>query len=800
MRYSWWVCLECVEPMSFRPLLLSLPLVFAGTAVAAPGSIIPPDSTNPPESANPPFLITSSTLEGKVIDETGAPVQTELIVVTAPYHWMTWFSSGANGHYSVDMNPAETVTVSAGEWNPSNYEVVANRIVVADGHPERWFVVRHAAPRCLRLQCLDTDHHPLAGVQLEGTVHADLNVWDLNLKSDASGAIVTDQVAENATFQGLTATKAGYASPASITIRPDGRDFTADPIVLDRFHGSLSGRVVTAAGGAAPGALVAAGGQETRTDARGRFAFNGLPPGELSVVALAEDGLSAGFAPDGSAGPIRLQPQDTAVRDPSLAGPVLASLRADAAKSGFMNGEYTGTNDGPFTVTDPATRVHNLLAVGYEWLDLPDHEIIPTGTLLDACSQMTDPQARLAAAARVVEWRPNWSTQPAAAAFVARLQSDVNSELNHSLDPDHPYWEASRGPGVFALAAAYDATGQPAAADQAFATALGWVHQTFKGPPPEDHGIERVNGIFRYTDPSTAWPEEVLAKSAPVLATSPRLFNRLIESMDPNSGFHHEALRESIEPIAHDLGLDAAAPYLASLLTLPESKPVPIQWGGPVSLQRDYPSRLVAAIRAGGARDPELALALARKIPVVSDPNPFYRESNALAEAAWCLYPKDPIAAIKVWRAAIPSMRPDLSVLWATKLRTHEPALAQEFYDDAQRRLDAPGFTPAPAAEDDWAMQIRFAWYEAAFNPARARYRLERQWDKTRRDPAGLDLAEFLVPAMAKLSFERAQAIALATPNPMDWYANMPEYYGFGTRQALAHYEADGASRLNDPK
>jgi len=167
-------------------------------------------------------------------------------------------------------------------------------------------------------------------------------------------------------------------------------------------------------------------------------------------------------------------------------------------------------------------------------------------------------------------------------------------------------------------------------------------------------------------------------------------------------------------------------------------------------------------IHFSGQSDPELALQLAREYQEPAEADAQNYKSRLLAEAAFW---QVPTVAEGIWRQAVPVLDPQRSVKYAARIVVKVPSLGRELYQMAREKMETMEEDAARADGIDRTDPIEFATYEAQFEPARARYRLEVAEAKTATDPNARYTARKILLAMARVDPARAVEIAQEQPH-----------------------------------
>ena len=690
-------------------------------------------------------LVPAPKFSGVFVDEKGAPVKTALLLMpTVQDGQVARLQSDETGHFQTPVPFKGEAKISSLPYQPSDYEPVGNSSVTLPFKGELRVVVRRVAFKTFETKVVDQDGVPLAGVQFEAILWSgegqNRSGASLRATSDQNGVLRFDKIALDQSPENASATKPGFDLRGDIKIVRQGASFTTTPIVLVARDGQAQGQVLGLDGQPAARARVCAAGVETRADEQGRFHIEGLTHGAQEVCALSADGQTVGFA-RASTGEttLKLAPATLQGRDQTLARQLMDELRADTKNTDYY---YKDALD--FEPTDFAARLKTSRYIGYEF-GRARSAGVAIGTMLDAYLSLPKASDRLSAASAIVSGRDDWKNEARAGEFVARLEADAEVEMNSPLTDE----SAGRADSVLAAGAAREVLGQNDKADASFDRATKWIWKHF-------------------TNPKTT-PEEVLAQNIGVFSFAPRALARAMELIDPESYSHSNAVFELTETLAQTRGLEAARPFLDAMTSAPDSQPN--SQGNRFSLKANHASRLVNAIRAGGASNPVLALQMARALPESAENIRYDYRSQAIAEAAFF---QDAATSKTLWREQVPTMTPNTAIRFAARIAPLDAELAKELYEGAREKMDA---TDLNANKNIWYLQAnpaRFAFYEALWNPARARYRLERSW------PAK-DLL-----AMGRVDVARAVEMARSIPS------DARDFGGFEARRSLAQQLWDG--------
>ena len=690
-------------------------------------------------------------VRGVITDEAGAPVRAPFVFGSANGMGMNGasFKTDENGRFETPVDMDGEVHVLGQVGKNGQYQIVGNNQFNLPVKGELKLVAKLAKPVVFRARAVDADGKPLEGVTFEAMAMSDSSGQTLRLRSDTNGEIQSDNLGNGAQLQGPTATKKGYELRAPIEIVKDGENLTAQLLTFDRRDADASGQILDDTSHIATNARVFAGGIETRTDNQGAWILKGLPPGELLVAALSADGRSFAAARAPLQTPLQLQVAPLVAGDKILAQSILDQLKIDTAKTYYpLKDQLSLPAKQSFMERMKSPETDSPVGLFYQLLNQTNAaetgalESETTQTLLEGWLAMTESADRLVTASMLMEARPDWKDAAGASDFIFQLEEDVNDEFAGQ-DVNSRKFHVE---GVFALAAAFETLGQSESADRAWKNALDW---TFKIPDADNNG--------------PLGRDALLTRGVGAFGNAPRLFGKLLNYFDPDSYWHHYALAGIVAPTARARGLQAALRYIEQLRALPDSRPAPVQGDEmPYSPARELPRVVEGAIVAGGQKDPALTLKLARELKIAPD----YRGENppneALIEAAFW---QTPAVAAEIWRAQVPKLGVVEAVQTAVRIKASDEDLARELYIEARARLEKSAPDAMSRFTANNAQSAEFAFSEAEFEPARARYRLEMAWPGALKEAIYRDQLSRYVLAMARLNPQRALEMALEIPN-----------------------------------
>ena len=391
-------------------------------------------------------------------------------------------------------------------------------------------------------------------------------------------------------------------------------------------------------------------------------------------------------------------------------------------------------------------------------LELP---FVSTDRLLDEASQLKSPMTRLVFAGEL--WRarhhaPDFDAEPFRAALPAL------KKLADALLVGNDTWTGLRA--QLGLAAIQDGVGDTKAALQTFDAAAKWLWR--QGDQPGDGSV--------------VTPDSILGQNADAVGDSEALLNRINVLLERDSEGRFYYLKNRAKVAATAGGLTAAQPYLAELRAMLEGLQPP---GVRMSRPAFYAQTVRDLVAEHAQSAPALALELARSIPDETDTHRNER-AETIARAALAL----PLEQARpLWRDNIESIaQPGRAMSIVSQIKARDAQLAQTLYLALKARIDQPN--PNAIWEEEGQQMSgkdveTFAFYEADFDPASARFRLEQQWSNPQlRSRAA-------VRAMARLDATRA--LEWAQQLPAQTYEPTPDFWA--QRDVAAWLAADETQR-----
>ena len=712
-------------------------------------------------------LTTAVPLRGRFVDENGKGVQTHLVLKQEQREWP--LEPDVNGDFKVytDMKGAVTLgrSMFAGdneEQSQTPWEIVRGGTLTLPSTEPVQIVVRRAPVGALSGTVADEKGAPIEGVKLDVSVAngegiGSTSQWKTVL-SDAQGRFNLPNIRADQTVKLRGVEKTGYDLQSGGEISQNGINWSVQTMEMRARRNQLSGRVTLANGQSAANAQVFAAGSETRADEKGAYVLQVLPAGNVDVFVYADQQFGFRSAQTGAAGnaatatDFKLAPQLLQPTDRELAGEMLARARVLAAQTQAGDVGRLKLRD-----ADPVASLEALIAAPinddqmsfaiYMRAGNPD---VSTETLLRAVRVIKDSRWRLYAATMLFAKRPDWPDDDQTRELAASLIGDADA-IAAAEKPDNQ-WASSIGlMGVAPLIEKYQGE---AAGRAALTRAIAWVKTQF--PQPGDGNLGGYLSMLAINAESIA-------------ATSPPLFAQLLDEIDKSSPAYTRSLQQGIVAIAKARGLEAAAPFLRQLSAAPTSR----DEDGPGN-STNYAARPATreAIEAGGATAPALALELARGLGTNNNDGIENEGARALAEAAFF---QSPAVAAALWKEALPQLDADRAAQIAVRVAATQPELGRELLELARQKLDSSD------AVNSWGNSVAasFAFYEARFDAAAARYRLEKAWQKAAGQTDDFQMRPDLVRAMSAIDGERA----------FEWASLLPagdKQYGDARARALS--------------
>ncbi len=675
-------------------------------------------------------------LRGTLVDEAGKPLQAQLKV-----DYDTTIKSDAEGKWQFEPQSERALQLGGGDAEDGYFEVVSPTSIAADKTTETTVVLRKNPWQVLPGRALSSDGTPLEGVQVEGEFYTSvgeggsLQSSRRTARSNANGDFIVPQIRDgiqaNSNYFKVSGKKDGYAFQKGGVLSKNGPVWQVSDLVFVPLNLKVAGQT-------APGARVTAAGQEIVASADGNFKFDGLPAGEARVWAFEGDRFGGAAAQTPAA--IELKIQGIQERDLDLAHDIWSDLVTDAQRGTKGNGYYQ------------LASVQRRL----EAKDKPDYtaqleKANGDNDLMRLSQQLggkADPAALTAAFARIKNPAMRAYAFLSAAlkssdkTFAARaLQETANAAPDAKAGGDDWMHEIT----LYLAAAVAAKFGDEASA---FKQLDGAVAFTLTHHGAKSTGVNGRN--------NQAGQGEMMAMAAETVAEGgPALLDRLLQNIEPGEGWDASALGKAIPVIAKNGGAEAALPLLARLETLPEPENRGENRRSDLSPQwafADAASKVVALL---GAKSPDAALQLARRVRDENYGND--KKWRALSDAAKF---QNGEAAAKLWREIVSGARGEMASRYAARAFNSDPKLGRELFGIARQKVEEQ-------AKQGWQrdqLWAGYAFYSARSNAAQARFLIEREWGLARQKMTEGDELGALALAMAAIDAPRAWQMAREIP------------------------------------
>lgn len=235
-------------------------------------------------------------LTGFALDESGVPVLDARLSLYPEMRGGMWGelqgdTDEAGRFTMMGLLPGQYTLRASGEW----WLVSSGDVTVPSGEPLR-VVLRKVALATLQGRVLSVAGDPLAGVTLNTHVSVPTSrgggVGSIrNVSTDAQGRYSITGIRPDATIWISQPEKPGYKYLSGGEVRQQGDAFEVSDIILAPLGSKVGGRVVDSDGKPVAGATVICPdgnpNAQVTTDAEGRFRLEGLPPGEVTIVAVS---------------------------------------------------------------------------------------------------------------------------------------------------------------------------------------------------------------------------------------------------------------------------------------------------------------------------------------------------------------------------------------------------------------------------------------------------------------------------------------------------------------------------------
>ncbi len=723
-------------------------------------------------------LSRAAKITGRLVDENGRGVHTSALVFRQKYEEYA-IQSDEQGNFSAFGPSNGEVEVSRSRWNSgasdedkAQWDVVGTTKFAVQGDKSLEIKLKRAQVSSLELGVFDQNDAAIEGVKVvlnlmsgEGDGQTGQS---RELLSDKTGRVHLGGIRADESVSIQSASKVGFDAALLPKIEKQNGVYRAD-LSLARRDGKASGDVLDARGAVAANASVFGSGIESASDGAGHFALTPLPSGKTEVIAFKDEGFALGTSDQTR---LELRPQTLEPTDAARAKAVLDALREETRNTNYWRRDSLGEEPvgGDFdTLATKATasgdiRDYYRLTARFG----ANASIAPSKwiALFQGAKKSSD---RLYAVAMWTAKAPSVGEGEASRGLLASLENDV-TQIEAGTDAGQKWQNAI---GIFGAAALAERLGQTERADALFERGHVFVLKNF----PETGGKNGGN-------PSQ---DDTFGVMGDVVAVSPRFLTKLVALVDSDSGAYSRLLQEGAPVVARLSGLKAARPFLDQLKNAPTPKPNAD--GNSSSIEWSFAQAVTNSIIAGGKANPKLALDLAQALPPNAQLGGEYGRDRAVVEAAFF---QSPGVAQGLWRESLPRLEASAAMRFIARIFATDEPLARGFYEVARRDLDAlPQDDPNSMIYHPQPQTTAFAFYEARFAPARARYRLEKGFQLAQRNPnARYDLGRY---ARAMAVFDATRAIQWATQIGAD---DSNGFAGFEAKRQVARWlTLDAAAR-----
>ncbi len=688
-------------------------------------------------------------ISGRLLDENGKGVKAS-VQLRRDYQEF-WASSDQNGDFT-------TYGPTTGEWTVSpqgNWDIAGPQRVTISLDKPLEVRLKRVQLATLELGVYDDDDLAVEGarVSVEITTGEGDNqtMQPVELISDKAGRAGYENLRADQTVSIASAKKEGYDTAPLPAPDHTGRAWSAS-LTLIRRNGHASGQVFGPDGQLAVGTLISGSGIDTRADGTGHFELAPLPKGVTPVAAWQGDGFALGTSDQAR---LDLKPQTLEPTDPAKARAIL-----DAITEQSKDGEYYWRDSLQFEVGSFDEIAQKLkqkplkYAVSKLISRFGTDKTIPASRWFDVLQSAISPMSRLSNTASWLKTGPTIPADEDAQRFLQTLQNDV-AQVETQFKSDD---KSQIAHGIFAAAAFAEKSGDTQAADALFERARIFTDTAF------GRESDRLYGNIGGT-----------------VAVSPRLLLKTAQLLAPTNSQRAVLLGYGIPVLARGVNLDVVKPLLDQIRAMPQPKPD--SYGDTFSVDALLYQATIGSIRIAGKSNTTLALELAKALPATTTYGDNEVRDTALCEAAF-FQPSEEARAL--WRDSLPRLRLDEAMSFLVRISKRDEPFARDYYEIVARNMDA---RPLPDPEARFGgpsvNPATFAFYEAHFNPARARFRLERAFAIAQTQTEGnRDMASF-PKAMAIFDATRAVSWTVVLSGGVnDWSGN------FETRRRIAQWLA----------
>ncbi len=693
---------------------------------------------------------------GRLLDENGKPVKASLTFSRADQNYDGFAaSSDDKGDFAVfGPTPGEWKIQPSGAW-----EVVGATRVQIEADKALEVRLKAVQLASLELSVYDDNDNAVEGARMVVSVLTgegeSQSMYQRELISDATGRARIDKLAANQRIELQSVQKEGYdAAPLPRPSRAE-QVWNASLSLIKR-SGRASGQVLLSTGEVAAKAQIAGSGVDARTDEAGRFLLTPLPKGTTDVFAWHGNGFALGSSDQTR---LELKPVTLEPTNPSKARAILDALAEQTKDQDYYQRDTLEIEVGSFEELAPRLQAApNERAIETLIARFGSDETISDTRWFAILRSEKDAEKRLTHTAQWLQERRIVAPDDDSHAFFAALRGDFDAvEARKPAE----IWRASQG--MFGVAAFAEKIGETKAADELFERA-----KTF---------VERLDA---------AQSTVHFGGAGELVAVSPRLVQKALALMPSDDAYWGILAGNAVPQLARVASLDEVKPFLDQLRIAP--KPKPNANGDTFSVESQWQGAVIKSIQFAGKTNPALALELAQSLPTKGDFGGYDARDVAISEAARFQNPK---VAHQLWRESLPRLEAPKAMKFLVEIKASDEPFARELYETFARNFDARPLDSSSSFSRDAPDVAAFAFYEAQFNPARARFRLERGFAYVMQKPEGSNWAPSYAKAMTVFDAERALSWSGKSTSPINDSSG-----NFQTRRRVAQWLAlDAAAR-----
>jgi hypothetical protein len=702
-------------------------------------------------------------VSGKLVDETGKGIAATIYVTQRGNEWPV--SSDESGEFEVVGPKAGEV-----EFGYSMYSRWVQRANIEAwdiiGNPKR--TIPAMAPIEIKLtkaklsrfeaRVYDDGDLPLEGATVNVTIMTGERYGEpRKLVSGKDGLVRIERLRTNQSVTVDSANKSGYDLISKLSEKKTGDVWLSADIILKKRGGALKGQVFDSKGQAVAGARVFAGGTETITDKSGGFVFEQLPDGKNDVVALKDDEF-AQISTDKEA---RIELKKSVLQgvDKIRALQILNEVKELSKDTKYsykdalqLLGEIDYEVAAATALERKDTGVTYLLIQNFG--ANPDIGISRWASLLASHPKVSD---RLYLSTALARKRFELQDDEATRNWLEALKSDAERVVQ--TNDTNNKWPTSIG--LFGVAMIAEQINDTKGANKALMGAIAYVIKNYSSVAPRGEKIQ----------------SDVFDVVGELIGVSPRLLNLLLEQIEPESKAYSRIMSEAIPQIARRVGLDAVQPLLVRLKNAPS--PPKNEKGISASIEWAYQFALIKSIQLASQSNPQLAIQMAKSLPLDHDKS----RERALIQASFF---QEKLVAESLWRENVPLIDSTAAMKTIVKIARTDEKLARELYET--KRADFEVQRKIEWGEDGHDIPS-IVFYESKFNPAAARYRLEKGFMVIKKNKGENYRMGQYTRAMSVFDAERALEWANQLSNENSYFAQFEAKRGIalwlGTNETL---------------